>query len=176
MKCFYCSCTDENKDAGFCHGCGKELARICPACGIKYDKNAKFCMSCGGKLEDLPVRKTESAAPAAQKPAEDDGIKIEFDDDIPRGVSNIEENHAKKEKEEFLEIDLGIEAQEEDSDEKTLKVQTQTEPERKQRVTIEIKMDDESAKKDKDGEVLELDFEKRVAEKRKQNAEPRLCG
>ena len=72
MKCFYCSCTDENKDAGFCHGCGKELARLCPVCGIKYDKNAKFCMSCGGKLEDLPVRKAENAAVAAPKQAEDD--------------------------------------------------------------------------------------------------------
>ena len=169
MKCFYCSCTDENKDAGFCHGCGKELARLCPVCGIKYDKNAKFCMSCGGKLEDLPDRKAETAAATAQKQAEDDGIKIEFDDDVPRGVSNIEESHAKKEKEEFLEIDLGIGAEEEDPGEKTLKVQT--EPERKPRVTIEIKMDDEPAKNNQDGP--ELDFEKQVAEQRKRNTESR---
>ena len=125
-------------------------------------------MSCGGKLEDLPARKAESAA-AAQKQAEDDGIKIEFDDDIPRGVSNAEGSHAKKEKEEFLEIDLGIDAPEEDPGEKTLKVQT--EPERKPRVTIEIKMDDESSKKGNSGP--ELEFEKRVAEQRRQNGETR---
>lgn len=170
MKCFYCSCTDENKDAGFCHGCGKELARLCPVCGIKYDKNAKFCMSCGGKLEDLPDRKAESEAPAAPKQAEDDGIKIEFDDDIPRGTTNIEDNRAKKEKEDFLEIDLGIEAApEEDPREKTLKIQT--EPERKPRVTIEIKMDDEPVQKNQDGP--ELDFEKQVAEQRKKGGESR---
>ena len=169
MKCFYCSCSDENKDAGFCHGCGKELARLCTACGIKYDKNAKFCMLCGGKLEDLPVRKAESAAAPAQKQAEDDGIKIEFDDDIPRGVSNVEEKHPKKEKEDFLEIDLGIAAEEEDPGEKTLKVQT--EPEKKPRVTIEIKMDDEPAKKNQDGP--ELDFEKQVAAQRKRGTESR---
>ncbi|MBO7126841.1 hypothetical protein J6W78_04770 [bacterium] len=170
MKCFYCSCTDENKDAGFCHGCGKELARLCPVCGIKYDKNAKFCMSCGGKLEDLPARKAENAAPAAPQKVEDEGIKIEFDDDVPRGVSNVASSPAKKEKEEFVEIDLGIEAApEEDPGEKTLKVHTQPEPERKPRVTIEIKMDDEPAKKEKEEDVLELDFEKQVAEQRKRN-------
>lgn len=171
MKCFYCSCTDENKDAGFCHGCGKELARLCPVCGIKYDKNAKFCMSCGGKLEDLPLRKAENTAPEP-KQAEDDGIKIEFDDDVPRGVSNAASTPAKKEKEEFVEIDLGIEAApEEDPGEKTLKVHTQPEPERKPRVTIEIKMDDEPAEKDDSGP--ELEFEKRVAEQRKRSAESR---
>ncbi|MBO4698882.1 hypothetical protein J5690_04640 [bacterium] len=168
MKCFYCSCTDEIKEAGFCHGCGKELARVCPVCGIKYDKNAKFCMSCGGKLEDLPARKAENAA-TAPKQVDDDGIKIEFDDDIPRGVSNADESHAKKEKEEFLEIDLGIDSPEDDPGEKTLKVQT--EPERKPRVTIEIKMDEESAKKGNSGP--ELEFEKRVTEQRKQGGETR---
>jgi len=172
MKCFYCSCTDENKDAGFCHGCGKELARLCPACGIKYDKNAKFCMSCGGKLEDLPVRKAENAAQAAPKQAEEEGIKIEFDDDIPRGVSKVEETHPKKEKEDFLEIDLGIGAEEEEPGEKTLKVQTEPAPERKPRVTIEIKMDDKPAQKDHD-DGLELDFEKQVAEQRKRSTESR---
>lgn len=168
MKCFYCSFSDENKDAGFCHGCGKELARLCPVCGIKYDKNAKFCMSCGGKLEDLPSRKTGNPAPEP-KTAENDGIKIEFDDDVPRGVANVEESRPKKEKEDFLEIDLGIgAAEEEDPGEKTLKVHTEPPKERKPRVTIEIKMDDEPAKKDED--VLELDFEKQVAEQRKQNS------
>ena len=168
MKCFYCSCTDEIKEAGFCHGCGKELARLCPVCGIKYEKNAKFCMSCGGKLEDLPARKAESAAAAPKQP-EDDGIKIEFDDDIPRGVSNVEETSAKQEKEDFFEIDLGIKStEEEDPGEKTLKVQT--EPEKKPRVTIEIKMDDEPAK---NKDTLELDFEKKVAEQRKRSAESR---
>ena len=168
MKCFYCSCTDEIKEAGFCHGCGKELARLCPVCGIKYEKNAKFCMSCGGKLEDLPARKAESAAAAPKQP-EDDGIKIEFDDDIPRGVSNVEETSAKQEKEDFFEIDLGIKStEEEDPGEKTLKVQT--EPEKKPRVTIEIKMDDEPAK---NKDTLELDFEKKVAEQRKRSTESR---
>ena len=133
MKCFYCSFSDENKDAGFCHGCGKELARLCPVCGIKYDKNAKFCMSCGGKLEDLPSRKTGNPAPEP-KTAENDGIKIEFDDDVPRGVANVEESRPKKEKEDFLEIDLGIgAAEEEDPGEKTLKVHTEPPKERKPR-------------------------------------------
>ena len=168
MKCFYCSCTDDNRDAGFCHACGKELARICPACGIKYDKNAKFCMSCGGKLEALPVRKNETAAPAP-KQAEDDGIKIEFDDDIPRGVDT--NSKPPKEKEEFLEIDLGIENPDEDPGEKTLKVHTEQIPERKPRVTIEIKMDDEPAPKNDSGP--ELEFEKRVAEQRRQGGETR---
>ena len=171
MKCFYCSYSDENKNAGFCSACGKELARVCPSCGIKYDKNAKFCMSCGGKLEDLPpLKKSENTAPEPKK-AEDDGIKIEFDDDIPRGVANVAESHPKKEKEEFVEIDLGIGADEEDAGEKTLKVQTQPEPERKPRVTIEIKMDDEPAEKEDSGP--ELEFEKRVAEQRRQSGETR---
>ena len=162
MKCFYCSCTDENRDAGFCHGCGKELARICPACGIKYDKNAKFCMSCGGKLEDLPVQKNENAA-TSPKQAADDGIKIEFDDDIPRGADT--HNQPPKEKEDFLEIDLGIDNHEEEDDEKTLRVHTEQIPERKPRVTIEIKMDDEPANK---GDTApELEFEKRGKEQRK---------
>ena len=164
MKCFYCSCTDENRDAGFCHGCGKELARICPVCGIKYDKNAKFCMSCGGKLEALPVRKNEPAATAPEKAA-DDGIKIEFDDDIPRGTDA--HSQPPKEKEEFLEIDLGIENPDDDPGEKTLKVHTEQIPERKPRVTIEIKMDDEPAKRNDSGP--ELEFEKHVAEQRKLN-------
>ena len=167
MKCFYCSCTDENRDAGICSGCGKELARICSVCGIKYDKNAKFCMSCGGKLEDLPAKKADSAVSAASKQAEDDEIKIEFDDDVPRGVSSTAEHHSDKEKDDFLEIDLGIEnASEEDPGEKTLKVHT--EPDTKPRVSIEIKMDDKSAKK---GDTLELDFEKQVAEQRKRSGE-----
>jgi len=171
MKCFYCSCSDENKDAGFCHGCGKELARLCPVCGIKYDKNAKFCMSCGGKLEELPVRKADAATEQKQA-EEDEGIKIEFDDDIPRGAAVTENNAAPKAKEDFVEIDLGIESanEEENPGERTLKVET--EPVRKPRVTIEIKMDDEPAKKEDDG--LELDFEKKVAEQRKRNAEPRI--
>jgi hypothetical protein len=167
MRCFYCSSTDENKDAGFCRNCGKELARICPVCGIKYEKNAKFCMSCGGKLEDLPARKAENTAPEP-KQAVDDGIKIEFDDDIPRGASS--HSQPPKEKEEFLEIDLGIEDHEEDFADKTLKVETQ--PERKPRVTIEIKMDDEPAKKDDTGP--ELEFEKKVAEQRRRSEEPRV--
>ncbi len=167
MKCFYCSCTDEIKEAGFCHGCGKELARLCPVCGIKYEKNAKFCMSCGGKLEDLPLRKAESAAAAPKQP-EDNGIKIEFDDDIPRGVSNVEETSAKQGKEDFFEIDLGIKnIEEDDPGEKTLKVQTEPPQERKPRVTIEIKMDEEPAAKEDSGP--ELEFEKRVAEQRKRN-------
>jgi tetratricopeptide (TPR) repeat protein len=172
MKCFYCSYSDEIKETGFCHGCGKELARFCPVCGIKYNKSAKFCMSCGGKLEDLPLRKAENAAPAASEQPEDDGIKMDFDDGVPRGVSTAESNTARKEKEDFLEIDLGIEAApEENPGEKTLKVETEQPPERKPRVTIEIKMDDEPAKKEDDG--LELDFEKKVAEQRKRNTEPR---
>ncbi len=170
MKCFYCSCTDENKDAGFCHGCGKELARLCPVCGIKYDKNAKFCMSCGGKLEDLPVRKAENAA-TEQKQAEDDSIKIEFDDAIPRGVSDSSNKSASKEKEEFLEIDLGIEAQDDDPGEKTLKVQTEPVPERKPRMTIEIKMDDEPEEESDSGP--DLKFEKHVMEQRKRDSEPK---
>ena len=173
MKCFYCSYSDEIKETGFCHGCGKELARFCPACGIKYDKNAKFCMSCGGKLEDLPMRKAENAAPAAPEQPEDNGITMDFDDGIPRGVSTAENNTARKEKEDFLEIDLGIEAApEEEPGEKTLKVETEQPPERKPRVTIEIKMDDEPAKDENND--LELDFEKKVAEQRKRNNEPRM--
>ena len=166
MKCFYCSCTDDNKDAGFCHGCGKELARICPACGIKYDKNAKFCMSCGGKLEDLPARKAGNPADGP-KQVEDDGIKIEFDDTIPRGVSAHDE--PPKEKEEFLEIDLGIENQDEDLGDKTLKVQTEPPQVKRPRTTIEIKMDDEPVQNSASGP--DLQFEKQVMEQRRRDSE-----
>ena len=115
-------------------------------------------MSCGGKLEDLPSRESERQA-AEPKQAEDDGIKIEFDDNVPRGVASEDSNSKKKE--DFLEIDLGIEAPEED-EEKTLKVQT--EPERKTRVTIEIKMDDIPENNQENGP--DLKFEKQVMEQR----------
>ncbi len=127
-------------------------------------------MSCGGKLDDLPVKSEKSET--APEPAEDDSVKIEFDDDIPRGVSETAESPAKKEKEDFLEIDLGIEAApEEDPGEKTLKVQTEQPSERKPRVTIEIKMDDDHDKEEDSGP--DLQFEKQVMEQRKRGSEPK---
>ena len=162
MRCFYCSCTDDNKDAGFCHDCGKELARVCTACGIKYDKNAKFCMSCGGKLDDLPSKKTVKSA-TAPKQAEDD-IKIEFDDNIPRGAAA--HSQPPKEKDEFLEIDLGMYDPDKDVDddpgEKTLKVHTEQIPKKKSGLSFEIKVDDKST-------GPELEFEKHVAEQKKRS-------
>ena len=161
MKCFYCSCTDDNKDAGFCHECGKKLARVCRTCGIKYEKNAKFCMSCGGKLEDLPSRKSEKQAAEPKQP-EDDGIKIEFDDNVPRGAAA--HSQPPKEKEEFVEIDLGMDNPDEDLGEKTLKVHAEQVPGKKQGLSFEIKVDDKTS-------GPELEFEKHVAEQKKRSEE-----
>ena len=96
MKCFYCSRSDDGKEAGNCSGCGKSLERFCPACGIKYEKNAKFCMSCGGKLEELLPKAEKKPSPA---PVEAAGAsELEFDDGIPRGKSDIDETTEKKPK------------------------------------------------------------------------------
>jgi len=127
MKCFYCSWLDESKEAGICVGCGKELGRFCPVCKIKYDKNAKFCMSCGGKLEELSGGKAKEQTAETARNQGHGGIEIEFDDDLPRGFSEKGAESSENEKSEsFLEIDLGIEAapDNENPGEKTLKVQT----------------------------------------------------
>ena len=149
MKCFYCSHTDENREAGICSGCGKELARICSACGIKYDKNAKFCMSCGGKLEDLPAKQEEEEPQASEY-----DLDIEFDD-VPTNVPDQKETGKKSE--EFLEIDLGGDHHDEDEGEKTLKVQA------------EFEIETNSGPADDSGNAPEPELKKHAAEQHNQN-------
>ena len=38
-------------DARFCMSCGERLERSCPACGVPAPAEARFCMSCGTALE-----------------------------------------------------------------------------------------------------------------------------
>ncbi|MBO4698425.1 zinc ribbon domain-containing protein [bacterium] len=132
MKCFYCSYTDEIKEAGFCHGCGKELARLCPVCGIKYDKNARFCMSCGGKLEELP-KLGQNQNPS--KAAEGTG------GGSPRRKLELKMAPSKKEP---IKIKMGTGAipENEDPGEKTLRVQSEPVP-RRTHPTIEIRIEEE---------------------------------
>ena len=59
MKCFYCSHQIENEFAESCPGCAKDLRKVCLNCKIEFEKGANFCMSCGGKLAELPEKKVE---------------------------------------------------------------------------------------------------------------------
>ena len=130
-------------------------------------------MSCGGKLEELPVNSGQNQKPVPA--AEESSVKIEFDDGLPRGNSDVSEKPEKKEPapESFFEIDLGIEAapeEDEDAGEKTLKVQSEPVV-RKQRTTIEIKVEEEPEPKQKQEPGLDLDFEKQVLEQHKKQKE-----
>ena len=93
--------------------CGKNLERCCPVCGVMYEKTAKFCMSCGGKLEDL----VPSASMVQEFPPEQNGgLEIEFDESPDSETSDPVESIVKDDSnsESFVEIDFGIGAASED--------------------------------------------------------------
>jgi class 3 adenylate cyclase/tetratricopeptide (TPR) repeat protein len=60
------SCQRANpRDAHFCNGCGKPLARGCVSCGRENPADASFCAGCGAKLEagaaaGIPDRRVEA--------------------------------------------------------------------------------------------------------------------
>ena len=46
-----CSCGKYNEEnSKFCGGCGKPLAKVCPACHKQIDGDNSFCNHCGTKL------------------------------------------------------------------------------------------------------------------------------
>lgn len=49
MKCPQCQHENPN-DAKFCMECGAKLENVCPECGTKLSPDAKFCMECGAKI------------------------------------------------------------------------------------------------------------------------------
>jgi len=52
MKCFNCENIVE-ESFKVCPNCGKTLPKVCINCGIRYEDKARFCTSCGSKLETL---------------------------------------------------------------------------------------------------------------------------
>src|SRR5687767_3861450 len=59
-------------EAKFCMSCGAKLERRCPTCGTPAPPEAKFCMSCGSALDPAAPTPQRAAAPppvAPQPPA-----------------------------------------------------------------------------------------------------------
>ena len=52
MKCYFCQSTVNINDEK-CPSCSKALKKHCVPCDILYEAKGKFCISCGGKLEDI---------------------------------------------------------------------------------------------------------------------------
>src|SRR5215208_620425 len=61
MSCAACG-MENPAGARFCMSCGAKLEHRCPSCGTPAPPEARFCMSCGNRLEQ------EGAAPARQGP------------------------------------------------------------------------------------------------------------
>jgi class 3 adenylate cyclase/predicted ATPase len=61
MGCAACG-MDNPAGARFCMSCGAKLEHRCPSCGTPAPPEARFCMSCGNRLDQ------EGAAPARQAP------------------------------------------------------------------------------------------------------------
>ncbi len=49
MKCSKCN-FENPTEAKFCMECGTKLENVCPKCGTKVPDEAKFCMECGAKV------------------------------------------------------------------------------------------------------------------------------
>ena len=54
MKCSKCNHVNPD-NAKFCMECGEKLENVCPKCGAKPPSEAKFCMECGTKIDDVPT-------------------------------------------------------------------------------------------------------------------------
>jgi len=55
MKCPKCQFENE-ESARFCSSCGQRLELLCPECGKSSKHGSRFCSACGHRLEDVPAR------------------------------------------------------------------------------------------------------------------------
>lgn len=68
MKCFFCQIPVPD-DGSSCAACHRELAKACPSCALLYERDANFCMACGGKLSDRYAGAAKTVPPAPVRPA-----------------------------------------------------------------------------------------------------------
>ena len=57
MKCPKCQFENE-ESARFCSSCGQRLELLCPECGKSSKSGSRFCNACGHRLEEVPAVKT----------------------------------------------------------------------------------------------------------------------
>jgi class 3 adenylate cyclase/tetratricopeptide (TPR) repeat protein len=57
MKCPKCQFENE-EGARFCSSCGQRLELLCPECGKSSKSGSRFCNACGHRLEEVPAVKT----------------------------------------------------------------------------------------------------------------------
>ncbi len=90
VKCFYCNSETNNDSSKNCESCSKELLKVCEKCGIKFEKSANFCMSCGGKLTDIEFEEDvfileevdEDNSDQSENPEEAEMLEIEVLEDL----------------------------------------------------------------------------------------------
>ncbi|HNT28099.1 MAG TPA: zinc ribbon domain-containing protein, partial [bacterium] len=68
MKCFFCQIPVPDNEPS-CAACHRDLAKACPACALLYEREANFCMACGGKLSDRYAGAAKTVPPAPAKHA-----------------------------------------------------------------------------------------------------------
>ncbi|HPS28921.1 MAG TPA: hypothetical protein PLZ43_01615 [bacterium] len=103
MKCFYCSIEIKSEFSENCPGCGKVLGKVCSKCGIEYESGANFCMSCGGKLDEL-----------AQKVENNEELFILEEVTVPDNPVPEPVVETSQESDDVLEIDLKVDGFEPD--------------------------------------------------------------
>jgi hypothetical protein len=60
------ACRHENREgAKFCESCGAKLERLCPACAQPVREASRFCDACGHKLDQPASAPAAQPAPAA---------------------------------------------------------------------------------------------------------------
>jgi len=62
MKCSKCN-FENPQEAKFCMECGEKLENVCAKCGAELPAEAKFCMECGAKVGDAVATSTEETPP-----------------------------------------------------------------------------------------------------------------
>jgi len=61
-------CQRENPaEAKFCMECGAKLENVCPKCGTKLPQEAKFCMECGAKVSEVEAKEVRSPSDTVPK-------------------------------------------------------------------------------------------------------------
>ena len=73
-------------EAKFCMECGAKLENVCPQCGAKLPEEAKFCMKCGAKVG--AVKESPKAAPPSAAVPKLEDMQKQLQSRIPQSLAD----------------------------------------------------------------------------------------
>ncbi|HIE30259.1 TPA: zinc-ribbon domain-containing protein, partial [Candidatus Poribacteria bacterium] len=74
-------------EAKFCMECGAKLENVCLKCGTKLPEEAKFCMECGTKVGELAKEAPKAAPPSVAIPKLED-MQKQLQSRIPQSLAD----------------------------------------------------------------------------------------